>query len=158
VFGAGAVTKTGINAADFTIIADNCSGKTVAPAATCTVTYKFKSTVAGTRTANLDFVSNAASSPNSVALSVVAMGVVTIKKIDSTSGSYKGGVKVEITGTGFTAGSTVTFGGITAVITKRTGATGITVKTPAHAAGAVAVIVTNPDGGTATYNSYTYKK
>ena len=122
------------------------------------MTYKFKSTVAGTRTANLVFASNAVSSPNTVVLSVVAMGVVTIKKIDSTSGSIKGGVTVEITGTGFTAGSTVTFGGLKAVVVKRTGTTGITVKTPAHAAGAVPVVVANADGGTATYNSYTYKK
>ena len=158
VFGAGAVTKTGANAADFTILADNCSNHTVAPAGTCTVTYKFKSTVAGTRTANLVFASNAVSSPNTVVLSVVAMGVVTIKKIDSTSGSIKGHVTVEITGTGFTAGSTVTFGGLNAVVVKRTGTTGITVKTPAHSAGAVPVVVANADGGTATYNSYTYKK
>ena len=158
LFGARAVSKTGVNAADFTIVADKCSGKTLAPAATCTVTYKFKSSVAGTRTANLVFASNSISTPDVVALSAVAMGVVTIKKIDSTSGSIKGGITVEITGSGFNATSTVTFGGLAAVVTKRTGTTGLTVKTPAHAAGAVPVVVSNADGGTATYNSYTYKK
>ena len=158
VFGAGAVTKTGANAADYTIVADNCSSQTVAPAGTCTVTYKFKSAVAGTRTANLVFASNAVSSPDTVGLSAVAMGVVSIKKIESTSGSTRGGQSVEIYGTGFTAGSTVTFGGVNATVTKRSGSTKIVVRTPAHASGKVLVIVTNPDTGSASYNGYTYKK
>jgi len=159
VFGAAAVTKTGANPADYTIVADNCSNQTVAPAATCTVTYKFKSAVAGTRTANLVFASNAASSPNTVALSAVAMGVVTIRKIDESSGSTRGGTTVEITGTGFNAAATVTIGGVTATVTKRKGSTSITVRTPARATtGKVLVVVTNPDTGNASYNGFTYKR
>ena len=158
VFGAGAVTKTGTNPADYTIVADNCSNQTVAPAGACTVTYKFKSAVAGTRTANLVFASNAASSADSVALSAVAMGVVTIRKIGESSGSTRGGTSVEITGTGFNAAATVTIGGVNATVTKRKGSTSITVKTPAHAAGKVLVVVTNPDTGNASYNGFTYKR
>jgi hypothetical protein len=158
LFGAGAVTVTGTNSGDYTIIADNCSNQTVAPASTCTVTYKFKSLVAGTRTANLVFASNAVTSPDTVSLSAVALGVVTIKKIESTSGSTRGGTTVEIYGTGFNAGATVTFGGVTATITKRTGSTKLVVRTPAHAAGKVAVVVTNPDTGNASYTGFTYKR
>jgi len=159
VFGPGAVTKTGANRADFTIIADNCSNQTVAPAGTCTVTYRFKSTVAGTRTANLVFTSNAASSPNTVALSAVAMGVVTIRMIDVTSGSIRGGTIVEIIGTGFNPAATVTIGGVTATIVRRRGSTSITVRTPARATtGKVLVVVTNPDTGNASYNGFTYKR
>lgn len=54
-----------------------------------------------------------------------------------------------ITGTGFQAGATVTFGGTaaTALVVTPTSITGLT---PAHAAGLVDVKVTNPDGGSAT--------
>ena len=48
-----------------------------------------------------------------------------------------------ITGTGVTAGATVTFGGTAATGVAVVSATSITATTPAHAAGAVNVVVTN---------------
>jgi len=66
----------------------------------------------------------------------------TITGINPSSGTTAGGTTVTITGTNFVAGSaTVTIGGTAATVSSFT-ATQITCTTPAHAAGAVDVVVT----------------
>lgn len=82
----------------------------------------------------------------------------TITGISPVTGSITGGTSITITGTGFVPGATVTIGGIGAnnVAVNGTG-TSITATTAAHAAGAVSVVVTNPDGKSATLsNAYAY--
>jgi len=73
------------------------------------------------------------------------------------SGTTAGGTSVTISGTNFVSGATVTFGGTGATGVTVVNATTITATTPARAAGAVNVVVTNPGGlsGTLT-NGYTY--
>lgn len=66
--------------------------------------------------------------------------------LSPATGSSTGGTSVTITGTGFAPGASVTFGGTQAAFATVNSATAITVSTPAHAAGAVDVFVTNPDG------------
>lgn len=78
----------------------------------------------------------------------------TITSIVPGSGTTAGGTPVTITGTNFTAGSTVTFGGTSATSIVVVSSTSITCVTPAHAAGTVSVVVTSC-GGTAT-GSFTY--
>lgn len=68
-----------------------------------------------------------------------------ITAIAPNTGAPAGGLTVTITGTGFNAGSKVTFGGVAATSVTVSGATSLTAVTPAHAAGAVDVVVTNPD-------------
>ena len=161
VFGAGAVTKALANSNDFSIVADNCSSHTVAANSTCTVTYSFTPSAVGTRTANLVFASNALSSPKNVVISAAgtapAISKVVITKVDKTTFTIKGGTTIVITGSAFNALATVKIAGIKATITKRSSSTKITLKTPAHKAGKVALVVTNPDGGSASVN-VTYKK
>ena len=65
-------------------------------------------------------------------------------------GPAPGGTDVTLTGTGFVPGATVTFGGTPATAAAVVDATTITATTPAHAAGAVDVVVTNPDTSHAT--------
>jgi hypothetical protein len=73
------------------------------------------------------------------------------------SGPLAGGSAVVITGAGFQAGLTVSFGGFSAAIVSVT-ATSLTVTTPAHAAGPVDVVVTNPDGQSTTAAvAFTYR-
>ena len=55
-----------------------------------------------------------------------------------------------ITGTGFLAGATVTLGGTAATNVTVVNSTTITATTPAHAAGAVNVVVRNTDGQSGT--------
>src|SRR5207247_2339548 len=79
-----------------------------------------------------------------------------VTAIAPLSGSAAGGTLVTITGTGFAGGATVALGGIAATVIT-VNATPITALTPAHAAGTVNVVVTNPDGQSATlFNGFTY--
>jgi len=70
----------------------------------------------------------------------------TVASVAPPSGPAVGGTVVTITGTNFTAGATVSFGGTAATGVIFVDAFTITATTPAHAAGAVTVVVTNPDG------------
>lgn len=81
----------------------------------------------------------------------------TITDISPATGSIAGGTAVTITGTEFATGATVTFGGESATDIVVVSATEITCVTPAHAAGAVDVVVTNTDTGAVTaVAGYTY--
>lgn len=81
----------------------------------------------------------------------------TVTSVAASSGSTAGGTNVTITGTGFVATPTVTFGGTSATNVVWVNSTTLTCTTPAHAAGAVNVVVTNPDTQTGTgTNAFTY--
>ena len=81
----------------------------------------------------------------------------TVLSVSPTSGSANGGTAVSITGTNFASGDSVTFGGTAATNVTVVSGTSITATTPAHAAGAVNVVVTNSSGQSGTLaNGYTY--
>lgn len=69
-----------------------------------------------------------------------------VSGVSPTSGPTAGGSTVIISGTGFGAGASVSFGGTLASSVTVTGSTTISVSTPPHTAGLVDVVVTNPDG------------
>ena len=77
--------------------------------------------------------------------------------VSPASGPTTGGTSVTISGTGFAAGASVSFGGAAATNVNVAGSTTITAVTPAHASGAVNVVVTNPGGESGTKNNgFTY--
>jgi plastocyanin len=81
----------------------------------------------------------------------------TVTGISPTSATTAGGTAVTVTGTGFAAGATVSFGGTAASNVVVSSATSITTTTPAHAAGAVDVVVTNSNGTSGRLNGgFTY--
>jgi hypothetical protein len=69
--------------------------------------------------------------------------------VSPSSGPVAGGTSVTITGTGFATGATVSFGGTNASATV-VGSTTINAVAPAHSAGSVNVVVTNPGGQSGT--------
>ena len=73
----------------------------------------------------------------------------TIASLSPASGPTAGGSSVTISGSDFQSGATVRFGTALATVLDRVDQA-ITVRTPAGAAGAVTVTVTNPDGGVVT--------
>jgi hypothetical protein len=80
----------------------------------------------------------------------------TVTSVSPNSGTTVGGNAVTVSGTGFQQGATVSFGG-SALTGTTVNPTSITGTTPAHAAGAVSVVVTNPDtqtGSCATCFTY----
>ncbi len=81
----------------------------------------------------------------------------TLSSVTPTTGPTAGGTAVTLTGTNFQEGATVSFGGSAATGVTVVNSTTITATTPAHAAGAVNVAVTNPTGQSGTLISgFTY--
>ncbi|HEU5001764.1 MAG TPA: choice-of-anchor D domain-containing protein [Actinomycetota bacterium] len=68
VFGPGAATLAGADAGDFTLTADTCSSSSIAPGASCTLTYTFAPAATGSRSATLSLADNAADAPQTVTL------------------------------------------------------------------------------------------
>jgi plastocyanin len=80
-----------------------------------------------------------------------------INSLTPTSGPTTGGTDVAITGINFNASATVKFGGVNATNSFVTSSTSLTATTPPHAAGAVDVVVTNPDAQSSTRTAgFTY--
>src|SRR6185369_3672367 len=81
----------------------------------------------------------------------------TVSGVAPSTGPTTGGTSVTITGTNFVTGATVSFGGSGAANVNVVNSTSISAVTPAHAAGAVNVVVTNTDGGVGSAaNAFTY--
>jgi hypothetical protein len=80
----------------------------------------------------------------------------TVSSISPNTGSSNGGTSVTIKGTNFASGSTVTFGGTAASNVTVVSSTSITAATPAHAAGAVNVVVSDSNGSGTLTNGFTY--
>jgi hypothetical protein len=81
----------------------------------------------------------------------------TVASVTPSSGLTTGGTAVSIVGTNFVAGATVSFGGTAASNVVVLNSTTLTATTPAHAAGGVNVVVTNPDTQTgALVNGFTF--
>lgn len=82
----------------------------------------------------------------------------TVNRVRPPSGPTTGGKKVTITGADFAPGATVSFGSVAATDVVVVSDSKITAVAPPHAAGAVDVTVTNPDGGSGTLvNGFTYR-
>ena len=80
-----------------------------------------------------------------------------LTSVSPTSGPSTGGTPVTLTGQNFAPNATVTFGGTAATSVVVASATQITANTPPHTQGSVNVVVTNPDGQSATLaNGFTF--
>ncbi len=81
----------------------------------------------------------------------------TVTSAAPNSGTTAGGTVITITGTGFTATPTATVGGVPCIGPSFLSSTALTCTTGAHSAGAVTIIVTNPDAQTGSAASaFTY--
>jgi hypothetical protein len=83
------------------------------------------------------------------------VGPSFVTSIAPVGGSYAGGDVVVITGTGFTQATGVTFGGVAGTAFSVDSDTQITVTAPAHAVGAVSLVVDDPSGNSAP-TTFTY--
>lgn len=80
----------------------------------------------------------------------------TLASVAPNFGLIAGGKSITLTGTNFITGTTVTFGGTSATGIVVSSATQITCSTPAHASGAVDVVVNNAGGAATLMNGFTY--
>ncbi|MGE3856576.1 MAG: beta strand repeat-containing protein [Dehalococcoidia bacterium] len=92
------------------------------------------------------------------AFTAAANTAPAVSSVSPNTGTTSGGTSISVTGTGFLPGAVVVIGGSPATGVTVINSTTITATTPAHAAGAVAVTVTNYDGLSGTNaTGYTYK-
>ncbi|HKH48543.1 MAG TPA: M12 family metallo-peptidase [Thermoanaerobaculia bacterium] len=82
-------------------------------------------------------------------IGVCVFPLPAITTLSPNNGTTAGGTLVTINGANFRSGATVSFGGTSVAVTFNS-STQLTVTTPAHATGAVGVVVTNPDTASAT--------
>ena len=88
---------------------------------------------------------------------VIPSPVIGVTAVSPNAGAMLGATPVTISGSGFKAGATVQFGGVPAPVSA-VSPTSINATAPAHPDGAVTVVVTNPDGQSASLASgYTYE-
>jgi hypothetical protein len=80
----------------------------------------------------------------------------SITALSPNHGPETGGTTVTITGSGLTDATGVTFGGVPGTGVQVTGDTSLSVKTPAHAPGAVDVVVTGSSAGDSNALTYTF--
>lgn len=80
----------------------------------------------------------------------------TITDISPATGAIAGGTVVTITGTNLGNTTGVTFGGTAGTALTNTSSTEVTVTTPAHASGAVDVVLTTVAGPVTETGGYTY--
>ena len=81
---------------------------------------------------------------------------VTVSSVSPLSGPTTGGTAVQISGSGFIAGSTVTIGGASATSVVVNNSTSISAVTPAGTAGPADVVVTNTNGTDTLAGGFTY--
>ena len=135
----GNVTETG----------NTCAS--VAPQASCTLTY----TPASTVVSQTDFTIQG-SNTNAVTAAIQIDAGVTLSSVSPSSGAASGGTGVTLTGVGLTGATGVTFGGTAATSVNVVNSTTVTAVTPAHTAVAVDVVITAPSGSATDTNGYTY--
>lgn len=135
----GNVTETG----------NTCAS--VAPQASCTLTYTPGSTVVSQTSFPIQ-----GSNTNAVTAAIQIDAGITLSSVSPSSGAASGGTGVTLTGVGLTGATGVTFGGSAATSVNVVNSTTVTAVTPAHAAGAVDVVITTPSGSATDTNGYTY--
>jgi hypothetical protein len=141
--GGGTLTLTGIgflSGASVTIGANTCTSPVVVSSTSMTCVLPAKAAGAYTAT-----VTNADTQPGSLGSAYTYQVAPTVSSVAPLTGPLAGGTTITITGADFISGATVTVDGSTCASPNVVNSTTLTCVTAAHAAGAVSVVVTNPD-------------
>jgi len=108
------------------------------------------------------FVSNgycqfSVSNTTAASVIVTSLAAPTLASITPNTGTASGGTGFSVTGTNLTGATGITFAGTVATSVNVVNSTTVTGVTPAHAAGAVDVVITTPEGTATLMNGYTYE-
>jgi hypothetical protein len=156
--GGTAVTITGTNfVANATVSMGGSAATNVSVLNSTTITATTPSHAAGAVSVTVTNPDGQSGTRSSGFTYTSSLPAPTVSSVAPTSGPTTGGTAVTLTGTNFVANATVSVGGSAATNVSVVNSTTITATTPAHAAGAVSVTVTNPDGQSGTRSSgFTY--
>ncbi len=121
----------------------SCSDGSMSVSPASTITYRFTATGAG----------GTATATASVGVNAPAP---TLASVSPLIGSTLGGTAITLSGTNLTGATSVTLDGIAATAVTVVNATTVTATAPAHAAGAVNVVITTPGGSATRPNGFTY--
>jgi hypothetical protein len=143
------------NTVDHYVIYTSADGQTLnplatAPAGTHAVSLASMNIDSGAQTFYVEAIGkNTIQNKLSNAVTYTPSAPVSISGVSPAAGDSGGGTTLTVTGAGFQSGATVTMGGVNATVSSST-STSITVSIPPHLAGTVDVVVTNPDGTSAS--------
>lgn len=152
--GGTTVTITGTNFTGATAVS---FGATAATAFTVNSATSITATApGGNGTANVRVTTAGGTSAATPANQFTYVPIPTVTGVSPNEGPTAGNTTITITGTGFTNTSTVTVGGTAATNVTFVNAFQLTARTPAGAAGAAAVAVTNVSGTSTTNGTFTY--
>jgi uncharacterized protein YciI len=156
--GGTSVTIAGTNfASGATVKFGSASATNVAVVSTTSITATTPAGAVGTVTVSVTVNGLTGNLTNGFTYSTFSGPAPTVTSVSPTNGTAAGGTSVTITGANFVSGAAVTFGGTAATAVTVSSGTTITATTPAHTAGVVTIVVTNPDTQTGTFaNGYTY--
>ena len=132
------------NTGNSSLLDGNVTGTTcarVAPQTSCTITYPPGSVVV----LQTDFPIQGTNT-NAVTAAIKIDTGITLTLVSPFSGASLGGTGVTLTGTGLTGATGITFGRTAATSVHVVNSTTVTAVTPAHATGAVNVVITTPSG------------
>lgn len=124
----------------------------VPPEGSCTLTY----TAGNNVVAQTNFTIQGTNT-NPLTAAIAIQSGSTLTAISPTLGAAAGGTGFTLTGTGLTGVTNVTFDGIPATSVNVANSTTVTGVTPAHAVGAVDVVINTQTGSLTLFNGYTYE-
>src|SRR3990167_24511 len=96
------------------------------------------------------------SNTSAVTVSITSLAGPTLASITPSSGAAAGGTGFTLTGTNLTGATGITFDGVAATSVNVVNSTTVTGVTPAHAVGAVDVVITTPQGTATLTDGYEY--
>lgn len=102
------------------------------------------------------YIGHRGSSSITGTITTSTVGAPTVTTVAPSTGAVGGGDVLTISGTNLTGATGVTFGATAGTAFSVVNATTISVTTPAHAAGAVSVVVQHPSGNVTKANGFTY--
>jgi len=138
-------------ALDGNVIESSNTCASIAPQASCTISYTPGSAIVTQTAFPID-----GTNTNTVIAYIAIDSSVQLSSISPNSGPASGGTAVTISGSGLTGATGVNFDGIAATSVNVVNSSTITAITPAHSVGSVDVIVTTPSGSATLNNAYTY--
>lgn len=150
------ITITGlnfVNGATVNLGGNACTGVTFVDSSTITC-----NTPGGSAGAVTVTVTNPDTQPGSLLSGFTYLNPPVVSGVSPSAGALSGGTTITISGTDFYSGASVTLDGFPCTSVQFVDSSTLTCVTPSHAAGAVDIIVTNPDNEFDTYEAaYTYQ-